>query len=84
MSDGNTGTRSSTKDVFREMDGFLALVGTLSTAHMAGSPGPIQEPEEQLERDMLDAIRLTLVILAETMHDHEGNASYFKVCTITS
>jgi len=78
MSDGNMGTRSGTKDVFREMDGFLALVSTLSTAHMA-SDSPIQEPEEQVQREMLGAIQLTLVILAETMHDHEENASYFKV-----
>lgn len=78
MSDGNMGTRSGTKDVFREMDGFLALVSTLSTAHMAAE-SPIQEPEEQVQREMLGAIQLTFVILAETMHDHEENASYFKV-----
>jgi hypothetical protein len=85
-------TRRALQDVFREMDGFVALVSVLSVVHVA-SPNPaavqdneegeftVQEPEEQLQKEMLDGIRLALVILADAMYGHPDNARYFQVCS---
>jgi hypothetical protein len=71
-----------TKDVFREMDGFLALIGTLSTLplplHLQDQPGPVREPVEQVQRDAVEGMRLALAIIAQTLHDHNINARYFK------
>lgn len=88
MRDSISETRRALQDVFREMDGFVALVSVLSVVHTA-SPNPattyeegaftVKEPEEQLQKEMVDGIRLTLVILGDAMGRHSDNARYFQV-----
>jgi hypothetical protein len=41
-----------TKDVFRELDGFVVLMSLLSTIQ-AANKGPIVEPAEQLHAEVL-------------------------------
>ena len=69
-----------TKDVFREMDGFLVLMSVLSTIH------PTFTEEQKTRSDsagteLLEATRLTFLILSEALHKHNENAEYFKVRT---
>ncbi|KAA1472737.1 beach-domain-containing protein [Dentipellis sp. KUC8613] len=66
-----------TKDVFRELDGFIAIISVLSTLHTRAE-GPVVEPEEQVTSDILEAARLIFVIASEAMHDHEANSRYFQ------
>ncbi|KAI0261217.1 beach-domain-containing protein [Gloeopeniophorella convolvens] len=66
-----------TKEVFREMDGFLAIVNVLSTLR-ATREGPISEPEEQILNEAVEAARLVFVIASEAMLDDEVNSRYFE------
>ncbi|KAI0049337.1 beach-domain-containing protein [Auriscalpium vulgare] len=66
-----------TKDVFREMDGFLAIMSTLSTLH-APREGPVSEPEEQVLHEMIEGARLVFFIASEAMDDDEVNSQYFQ------
>ncbi|TBU31477.1 beach-domain-containing protein [Dichomitus squalens] len=66
-----------TKDVFREMDGFLVLMSVLSTIH----PMFTQEQKSRSESagtELLEATRLTFLILSEALHKHNENVEYFK------
>ncbi|KAJ8689982.1 beige protein-like 1 [Pleurotus ostreatus] len=69
---------SCTKDVFRELDGFLFLIKTLSTTQLQ-SNGPVVEPEDQLVERAIQTARLVFAILRDAMQDHPGNTSYFRV-----
>ncbi|KAI0029515.1 beach-domain-containing protein [Vararia minispora EC-137] len=65
-----------TKAVFRERDGFLAVVSALSSL-AAPRDLVIVEPEEQVTAEILEGIRLVFVIASEAMHEDETNSSYF-------
>lgn len=67
-----------TKDVFRELDGFLAIIGALSALH-APRQGPVAEPEEQVVEEMMEGARLVFAIASEAMWEHEENVRYFQV-----
>jgi hypothetical protein len=73
-------TYDCTKDVFREMDGFLALIGFLSALRVRDSV--VQEPEEQVLSEVLEGLRLVFAVLSEATHDHPQNAAYFRVCLL--
>jgi len=68
-----------TKDVFREMDGFLALINILSTLPVCREGSPTPEREEQTLSDTIEVARLVFVIASEAMVDHELNSQYFEV-----
>lgn len=68
-----------TKDVFRELDGFLLLMSVLSTLRVEND-GPVQEPEEQILLEVLEAIRMVFMIMSDAVHDNALNTEYFKVC----
>jgi len=67
-----------TKDVFRELDGFLILTSVLSTIHTVYD-GPVIEPEEQVLAEVLESTRLVFMIVSEAMIEHSENAEYFRV-----
>ncbi|KAI0300557.1 beach-domain-containing protein [Multifurca ochricompacta] len=67
-----------TKDVFREMDGFLAIINILSTLRTSREGGMIDEPEEQVLSEIVEAARLVFVIASEAMSDDEINSQYFE------
>lgn len=58
-----------TKDVFREMDGFLVLVNLFTTVDI-GEP-----PTEQI----LEQLRLAFAILSAVLKQHATNMTYFRV-----
>ncbi|KAF9002530.1 hypothetical protein BDQ17DRAFT_1357028 [Cyathus striatus] len=58
---------SCTKDVFREMDGFLVLMSVLSTIY-------------DMEDGEGEGARLVFMILSETMYEHQENLEYFRHC----
>lgn len=62
-----------TKDVFREMDGFLVLMNVLSTVQ------PQVSSHKWSEDELLNATRLVFILLSETMHEHPQNADFFEV-----
>ncbi|VDB88447.1 unnamed protein product [Peniophora sp. CBMAI 1063] len=66
-----------TKDVFRESDGFLAVISTLSTLSLPRN-AVVVEPEEQVSKETLEGVRLVFVITSEAMDDNDPNASYFE------
>lgn len=65
---------SYTKDVFREMDGFLCLHNVLSTLRTSDGLSQAQSEAKKLE-----GIQLVLEILSEAMFEHNGNARFYKV-----
>jgi hypothetical protein len=65
-------TPGATKDVFREMDGFVGLLSALSTAHERGM-------DEAQISDTIECSRLAFMITSEAIDDHAENARYFKV-----
>lgn len=64
---------AQTKDVFREMDGFLIVMSVLSTMQAITGNDP------QSKVDVLEAVRLTFVVLSEALYQHAANTAYFKV-----
>ncbi|KAI8986856.1 beach-domain-containing protein [Trametes punicea] len=64
-----------TKDVFREMDGFLVLMSVLSTIYPTFSQ---ETGEDASSSELLEAARLVFVILSEALHQHNENVEYFK------
>lgn len=62
-----------TKDVFREMDGFLMLMSIISTIDLSLAPGM------QVNPDILGAICLIFQTLAEAVHKSPENSQYFSV-----
>ena len=67
-----------TKDVFREMDGFLVLMSVLSTIHPTFSQ---ETRADTAGAELLESTRLVFMILSEALHKHNENAQYFKVRT---
>jgi hypothetical protein len=63
-----------TKDVFREMDGFICLYNVLSTIQASSGPNLEQGVDKSLE-----AVRLVLEILSDATFEHEENARFLKV-----
>jgi hypothetical protein len=68
-----------TKDVFREMDGFLAIINILSTLPMCREESITTEREEQALSNTIEVARLVFVIASEAMVDNEANSLYFEV-----
>ena len=68
-----------TKDVFREMDGFLSIINILSILPVCRQGSPTPEREEQTLGDTTEVARLVFVIASEAMVDHELNSQYFEV-----
>jgi hypothetical protein len=66
---------SYTKDVFRELDGFLVLYNVLSTVR--DSPG-----DEDRAAKNLEGVRLILGILSDATFEHDVNARFYKVCIL--
>jgi hypothetical protein len=71
------------KDVFRELDGFLVLISTLSTTQIKATPADSDHENDVLE-DTLETTRLIFVNLAEAMHNHIENTDYFTVRELLS
>jgi len=71
-----------TKEVFRELDGFLAIINILSTLRMCREECLSTEREEQALSEIIEAARLVFVIASEAMSDDEMNSQYFEVCHI--
>ena len=68
-----------TKEVFREMDGFLALINILSTLPMRREESLTTERDEQALSNTIEVTRLVFVIASEAMVDNETNSQYFEV-----
>ncbi|KAF7792655.1 hypothetical protein EIP86_003752 [Pleurotus ostreatoroseus] len=66
-----------TKDVFREMDGFLVLMSVLSTIQPAHSWAVAVEGD-MIVHEVLEAVRLVFAIISEAMDDHKENATFFE------
>ncbi|KZT25814.1 beach-domain-containing protein [Neolentinus lepideus HHB14362 ss-1] len=66
-----------TKDVFREMDGFLVVMSVLSTV-LVVQEGPVKEPEEQIVKNISEGTRLIFTILSEAIYEHSENYTYFE------
>lgn len=69
-----------TKDVFREMDGFVVLMSVLSTIQPTHS-WAVSDSGDSLVTEVLEATRLVFAILSEALHLHEANVSFFEVST---
>ncbi|KAI0002519.1 beach-domain-containing protein [Russula compacta] len=67
-----------TKDVFREMDGFLVIINILSTLRMYREESLTTEREEQVLSETIEIARLVFVIVSEAMSDDEINSQYFE------
>ena len=67
-----------TKDVFREMDGFLVLMNVLSTIQPAHS-WPVASSGDRIVHEVLEAVRLIFAILSEAMDEHKQNTRFFEV-----
>jgi hypothetical protein len=68
-----------TKDVFRELDGFLVMVSMFSALALPEVQGQtIIDPEQRME-----VTRLAFAIISEAMRDHFVNSSYFNVSITT-
>lgn len=70
-----------TKDVFREMDGFLVLMSVLSTIQ-PGHSWAVAGPGDQIVHEVLEAVRLVFAIISEAMDGHKANTAFFEVCFI--
>jgi hypothetical protein len=67
-----------TKDVFREMDGFLVLMSVLSTIQ-PGHSWSMAEAGDEIVHEVLEAVRLVFAIVSEAMDSHKANAAFFEV-----
>ena len=68
-----------TKEVFREMDGFLVLMSVLSTIQPSHS-WSLAGPNDEIVHEVLEAVRLVFTIISEAMDDHKANTAFFEVC----
>ncbi|KAF8266238.1 beach-domain-containing protein [Lactarius quietus] len=66
-----------TKDVFREMDGFVAIINILSTLRTSRDES-LAEHQEQALDEIVEAARLVFVIASEAMSGDEVNSQYFE------
>ena len=60
-----------TKNVFREMDGFLVLMSVLSTIQ--------DHTQDDDHTAAIETTRLVFVVLAEATTDHPENSDFFRV-----
>ncbi|KAF9479125.1 beach-domain-containing protein [Pholiota conissans] len=75
-----------TKDVFREMDGFLSLMSLLASLSTADIPDQVMspvtpvliEPPSQVKDNTLECIRLVFTVLSEAMDGSIENEIYFR------
>jgi hypothetical protein len=73
-----------TKDVFRELDGFLVVVSILSALALP-EVGNVEGDEGETEGEFVDTeermevARLAFAIISEAMRDHVVNTTYFNV-----
>ena len=67
-----------TKDVFKELDGYLLLVNFLSILH-AEFEVQTQISVDELLKKINEGQRIAFVILVESMKDHPVNKMYFEV-----
>jgi hypothetical protein len=56
------------------MDGFLVLIGVLSTLHATPSSTP-----ETRTADVLEGTRLATIIVCDAIREHRENRVYFEV-----
>ena len=73
---------SFTKDVFREMDGFLVLTSVLSTLQdksptVAEATTPTVKVEGQED---IHCARLAFTVLSEALKGNPENEEFFRVC----
>jgi hypothetical protein len=68
-----------TKDVFREMDGFLCLMSVLSTIQDRDSDFIVIEPETQVMQETIECTRWVFLTFSEAMKDHHRNTEYYRV-----
>jgi len=67
-----------TKDVFRELVGYLLLVNFLSILHTELEV-QTQQPVDELLKKVNEGQRLAFTIFGESMKDHSVNRTYFEV-----
>ena len=67
-----------TKDVFREMDGFLVLMNVLSTIQPSHS-WAVASSGDLIVHEVLEAVRLIFANLSEAMDAHKQNTKFFEV-----
>jgi hypothetical protein len=71
-----------TKDVFRELDGFVVLMSVLSTIQ-AANKGLVVEPAEQIHAEVLHNMRLVFMVTSEALKGHKENTQYFNVSRLS-
>ncbi|KAJ7075426.1 beach-domain-containing protein [Mycena belliarum] len=64
-------TPGATKDVFREMDGFLSIMSALAAAYD-------RPMDEKQVAETIECSRLAFMITSEAINDHAENAQYFR------
>lgn len=62
-----------TKDVFRELDGYLLIINVLAILHV------YLEMEESGTTQTEEGERLAFMLLAESLSGHTTNQRYFEV-----
>ena len=67
-----------TKDVFRELDGFLILMSVLSNIQDETNDFVV-EPEEAALKEVRETACLVFMCMSEAMNAHLENAEYFQV-----
>jgi hypothetical protein len=67
---------ASTKDLFRELDGFLVLMNVLSSLHAEDSH---TDPYDSTISVKVNVARLTFVVLSEGISSHLLNRDQFEV-----
>jgi hypothetical protein len=66
-----------TKDVFRQLDGFLVLMSVLSSVRDYRDDRVV-EPEGVLS-GVMEITSLVFMCMSEAMNEHSENAEYFQV-----
>ena len=68
-----------TKNVFKEMDGFLYLMSVLSTIQDHPTGVAAVEQETQVLQETIECTRWVFLIFSEAMKNHHTNTEYFRV-----
>lgn len=70
-----------TKDIFCQMDGFVAVISVITT--VSSKPSKLLSPTPSDDaKDIIEAARLCFRVISEAMHGHAENTNYFKVCSL--
>jgi hypothetical protein len=67
-----------TKDIFRQLDGFLVLMSVLSNVRDY-SHDRVAEPEEEVLSGVKEITSGVFMCMSEAMNEHPENAEYFQV-----